>query len=89
MGLGRFNANQKGGTMAKKPDPNTIPRELINAARSHHALFELARKYGREDRAAELFADCTMKARAARGTANRDNIGFAKRREEYKKGRSP
>jgi hypothetical protein len=64
-----------------------IPRNLINAARSHHALFELARKFGRGDRTAELFADHVTKAREARNDSNRDHIGFGVRKQAYQKGK--
>jgi hypothetical protein len=71
-----------------KPAPNTIPRNLINAARTYQALYDLAIEYGKGERAAELFAQRTLEARTARGSANKNHIGVNRRREAYQKGKS-
>ena len=73
--------------VAKKHQYPIIPRSEISKARTEDALFALAVKFGRGDRAARLFAQRTLQARAARGAAMRSHIGINRRKEAYRKGR--
>jgi hypothetical protein len=71
--------------MAKKR--KTIPSTEIKAARNEHALFELARKYGRTEEEARPWVAYTMRARVSLSISKRDYIAFSKRKEAYKKGK--
>ena len=73
--------------VAKKHQYPIIPRSEISKARTEDALFALAVKFWRGDRAARLFAQRTLQARAARGAAMRSHIGINRRKEAYRKGR--